>query len=390
MDAPLSMKIVGLCYVKTTTHTSVAHIHRSTPMSDADADADAIFTIEEREKLRAEILERDTLNAALTKKIEILEATLKATSANSITADNAANPEAALDEIDSFIRTVNNNAPSGDTSYSNDDKTMLVTKKRLRKDEVGMSLEKQKPTPFLGYARTDKEHNLLVETLTDGTTNSVILLDNSENSNIKRLELAEIIHEVPSEVVGMLFNESTQGDTTNNCIFKRYTLQEDHQETMRKVYWQHEVIRGKFVEYLLELRLESTDDYKSLKITPSDETKLSDDALKKLVEISKGVSVSKVQRVGQTAMTLIGTLAVEMRESQGPNDPEELSQKSTLFSRSTFMDRFKPSSSKMSRIGLSSIGSTDTTSDTGKNKVNISEGEALRALQATSSKRSIP
>lgn len=140
MDAPLSMKIVGLCYVKTTTHTSVAHIHRSTPMSDADADADAIFTIEEREKLRAEILERDTLNAALTRKIEILEATLKATSANSITADNAANPEAALDEIDSFIRTVNM-APSGDTSYSNDDKTMLVTKKRLRKDEVGMSLE---------------------------------------------------------------------------------------------------------------------------------------------------------------------------------------------------------------------------------------------------------
>ena len=136
MDAPLSMKIVGLCYVKTATHTSVAHIHRSTPMSDADADADAIFTIEEREKLRAEILERDTLNAALTRKIEILEATLKATSANSITADNAANPEAALDEIDSFIRTVN-----GDTSYSNDDKTMLVTKKRLRKDEVGMSLE---------------------------------------------------------------------------------------------------------------------------------------------------------------------------------------------------------------------------------------------------------
>ena len=66
---------------------------------------------------------------------------------------------------------------------------------------------KQKPTPFLGYARTDKEHNLLVETLTDGTTNSVILLDNSENSNIKRLELAEIVHEVPSEVVGMLFNE---------------------------------------------------------------------------------------------------------------------------------------------------------------------------------------
>lgn len=109
-------------------------------MSDADADADAIFTIEEREKLRAEILERDTLNAALTRKIEILEATLKATSANSITADNAANPEAALDEIDSFIRTVNS-APSGDTSYSNDDKTMLVTKKRLRKDEVGMSLE---------------------------------------------------------------------------------------------------------------------------------------------------------------------------------------------------------------------------------------------------------
>jgi hypothetical protein len=46
-----------------------------------------------------------------------------------------------------------------------------------------------------------------VETLTDGTTNSVILLDNSENSNIKRLELAEIVHEVPSEVVGMLFNE---------------------------------------------------------------------------------------------------------------------------------------------------------------------------------------
>ena len=42
--------------------------------------------------------------------------------------------------------------------------------------------------------------------------------------------------------------------------------------------------------------LQSTDDYKSLKITPSDETKLSDDASKKLVEISKGVSVSKVQR----------------------------------------------------------------------------------------------
>ncbi|GMH63232.1 hypothetical protein TrRE_jg3360 [Triparma retinervis] len=352
--------------------------------SDAKAMGDDIaHLLEEREKLRAEILKRDKLNAALTRKIELLETTASNASASNASSNASASTEAAPllpgsvfgeeDEINLLIRNENVKLPAEGDGNSNLEPP--TKSKRLKKEDVASLRDnvalKQKATPFLSYASPDEEHTLLVADLVDGSTNSLSLLDSSTNTNIKRLRLAEIVHVTPSNIVGMLFNESTQDDAEHKSSFKRYTLQEDHSQTMSKiVYWVHNLTERRVVEYLLELRLETTNEFKAIKITPVDQAKLSTVAMKKLDEIIEDMSVSKVQRVGQTLLTLIGTLAVEQRQNQGSHVIDAPSSRSTFFTRASLMVGFSSSSS--SRLSLSSK-SLNSTGNNSSNEGDLNE-----------------
>ena len=108
---------------------------------------------------------------------------------------------------------------------------------------------------LVGLLPLQVHHNLTKALIDRGSKEG--LVNFSADVNIKRVELADVFHEAPSEVLRYLLDERKVGVLRKHCIHQYNNSSIDH----KIIYWQHFLKGGnKVVDYLLEARTSSSPD----------------------------------------------------------------------------------------------------------------------------------
>ena len=195
----------------------------------------------------------------------------------------------------------------------------------------------------IDYTALGPEQGKLVKLLDDrGAIEG--LIDNSTGVDVKVMELADVFHDERNKIIDCLLTDCEQGK------FRRKTLQEyDEKEGVvrRLVYWQHYGSGNKFVEFLLDVSVISSNESTNImEFAPLDEDDLSNEATAKLVEIlasihtvQRGVIKGKLSftdfEFGQTAVTMVGTLKAEERATEMESEVDVRTVKNFKSVRST-------------------------------------------------------
>jgi len=241
-------------------------------------------------------------------------------------------------------------APPGDGSQPDDNASKQHDNGLLKTSEPP-SGSNNTPSAIHGpvdidYTALDPEQVELVKLLDDrGAVEG--LIDNSSGVDVKVMELTGIFHDERDKIIDYILTDCEQGK------FRRKTLQEyDEKEGIirRLVYWQHYDKGNKFVEFLLDVSVDSPEKSTNImELAPLDEDDLSDEATAKLVEILAFKNTKTVKRgviegelsftdfeFGQTAVTMVGTLKAEERVTEMKPEVDVRTSKSSKSARPSF------------------------------------------------------